>query len=42
MSSSFIYNGTRTMYDRLGFDYDRPKGQFNCVMCTVQPPTEEG
>jgi len=37
MSSSFIYNGTRTMYDRLGFEYDRPKGQFNCVMCTVQP-----
>jgi len=38
MSSSFIYNGTRTMYDQLGFEYDRPKGQFNCVMCTVQPP----
>jgi GNAT superfamily N-acetyltransferase len=41
MSSSFIYNGTRTMYDRLGFDYDRPKGQFNCVMCTVQPPAPQ-
>ena len=39
MSSSFIYNGTRTMYDRLGFEYDRSKGQFNCVMCTVQPPS---
>lgn len=38
MSSSFIYNGTRTMYDRIGFEYDRPKGQGNCVMCTHQPP----
>jgi GNAT superfamily N-acetyltransferase len=41
MSSSFIYNGTRTMYDRLGFEYDRPKGQFNCVMCTLQAATTE-
>ncbi len=44
MSSSFIYNGTRTMYDRIGFEYDRPKGQGNCVMCThqaagLEPPT---
>lgn len=31
-SSSFLYNATRTMYDRLGFSYERPKGQRNCVM----------
>ena len=26
-NSSFLYNGTRTMYEREGFTYDRPKGQ---------------
>lgn len=38
MSSSFLYNGTRRLYERLGFDYDRPKGLKNCVMVkTVDP-----
>ncbi|WP_203568397.1 GNAT family protein [Aestuariimicrobium ganziense] len=32
ISSSFLYNATRTMYERLGFTYLRPKGQGNCVM----------
>ncbi|GAA2122891.1 GNAT family N-acetyltransferase [Nocardioides bigeumensis] len=32
VSASFIYNGTRRMYERVGFTYVRPKGQFNCVM----------
>lgn len=32
VSSNFLYNGTRTMYERVGFTYDRPKGQGNCVM----------
>ena len=32
MSSSFIYNGTRRLYERLGFTYDRSKGLKNCVM----------
>lgn len=32
MSSSFLYNGTRGLYERLGFTYDRPKGLKNCVM----------
>jgi GNAT superfamily N-acetyltransferase len=31
-SSSFLYNATRTMYEREGFIYLRPKGQGNCVM----------
>ena len=31
-SSSFLYNGTRTLYEREGFTYLRPKGQGNCVM----------
>ena len=33
-SSSFLYNATRTMYEGLGFTYERPKGQGNCVMTT--------
>lgn len=38
VSSSFLYNGTRTMYERVGFVYDRPKGLGNCVMRrTVEP-----
>jgi GNAT superfamily N-acetyltransferase len=31
-SASFLYNATRTMYERLGFTYQRPKGKGNCVM----------
>jgi len=31
-NSSFLYNGTRTMYEREGFTYDRSKGLGNCVM----------
>lgn len=38
MSSSFLYNGTRRLYERLGFTYDRPKGLKHCVMVrTVDP-----
>lgn len=36
-SASFLYNATRTMYEQLGFDYQRPKGKGNCVMTTVVP-----
>jgi hypothetical protein len=32
MSSSFLYNGTRKMYEEAGFRYERSKGQKNCVM----------
>ena len=28
----FLYNATRSMYERLGFTYQRPKGQGSCVM----------
>lgn len=38
MSSSFLYNGTRRLYERLGFRYDRPKGLKNCVMVKVVEP----
>jgi GNAT superfamily N-acetyltransferase len=37
-NSSFLYNGTRTLYDREGFSYDRPKGQGNCVMVRKVAP----
>ncbi|GIG23584.1 N-acetyltransferase [Cellulomonas chitinilytica] len=38
VSSSFLYNVTRTAYEELGFTYDRPKGQGNCVMVTEVAP----
>ena len=36
-SSSFLYNATRTMYEELGFEYQRPKGKGNCVMTSTVP-----
>lgn len=38
-NSSFLYNGTRRMYEREGFAYDRPKGQVNCVMVREVAPS---
>jgi hypothetical protein len=38
-NSSFLYNGTRTMYELEGFTYDRPKGQGNCVMVREVAPS---
>ena len=38
-NSSFLYNGTRTVYERAGFTYDRPKGQGNCVMVRTVAPS---
>ena len=38
-SASFLYNATRTMYQRLGFSYEHSKGKGNCVMAqSSQPP----
>jgi len=34
-SASFLYNGTRQMFEDAGFTYDRPKGKNNCVMSTT-------
>ena len=39
ISSSFLYNATRTVYERLGFTYERPKGKGNCVMSLTVPPS---
>ncbi|THF86555.1 GNAT family N-acetyltransferase [Deinococcus sp. KSM4-11] len=35
VSASFLYNGTRHLYERAGFTYVRPKGKGNCVMSRV-------
>jgi GNAT superfamily N-acetyltransferase len=41
-NSSFLYNGTRAMYEREGFTYDRPKGLGNCVMVRDVAPSRQG
>ena len=38
VSASFLYNTTRTTYERCGFVYDRPKGEKNTVMVTTVAP----
>jgi GNAT superfamily N-acetyltransferase len=38
INPSFLYNGTRHMYEEAGFSYDRAKGKNHCVMTmTVEP-----
>ncbi|PRY54011.1 hypothetical protein BCF74_12625 [Knoellia remsis] len=32
---SVLYSGTRALFERAGFTYDRPKGTKNCVMTRV-------
>lgn len=32
VSSSFLYNATRGMFDRAGFTYEHSKGKNNCIM----------
>ena len=39
VSSSFLYNGSRTMLERAGFSYDRPKGKNHCIMRRVVAPS---
>ena len=41
-NSSFLDNGTRTMYEREGFRYDRPKGLGNCVMVREVASSDRG
>ncbi len=31
-SASYLYNGTRTLFEGAGFRYERPLGKKNCVM----------
>ena len=37
ISASFLYNGTRGMFEKAGFDYERPKGKNHCVMRQTVP-----
>jgi GNAT superfamily N-acetyltransferase len=39
MSSSFLYNGTRSLFEKAGFAYERPKGKSHCVMRKTVSPT---
>jgi hypothetical protein len=39
VTASFLYNGTRSMFERAGFTYSRPKGLKHCVMTTTVAPT---
>jgi len=38
MRSQFLYSATRTLFEQLGFAYERPKGKGNCVMRTTVAP----
>lgn len=37
ISASFLYNGTRSLFEHAGFDYERPKGKNHCVMTKTVP-----
>jgi GNAT superfamily N-acetyltransferase len=41
VSASFLYNGTRSLFEQAGFIYDRPKGMKNCVMSKTVLPGEQ-
>jgi hypothetical protein len=42
-SGSFLYNGTRSLFEQAGFRYERSKGKNHCVMRrTVSSPPEPG
>jgi len=32
VSATFLYNGTRGLFEKAGFEYERPKGANHCVM----------
>jgi hypothetical protein len=38
-SASFLYNGTRSLFEHSGFAYERPKGKNHCVMRRRIAPT---
>ena len=37
-NASFLYNGTRSLFEQAGFDYERPKGKNHCFMRAVIAP----
>ena len=38
ITASFLYSATRSLFEQVGFDYDRPKGKNHCVMSTTVAP----
>lgn len=38
VTASFLYNGTRSLFEQAGFSYVRPKGKNHCVMTTTIAP----
>lgn len=40
-SASFLYNGTRSLFERAGFSYERPVGKNHCVMRKTVPSSEQ-
>jgi GNAT superfamily N-acetyltransferase len=38
VSASFLYSGTRSLFEQAGFTYECPKGKNHCVMRRVVPP----
>jgi GNAT superfamily N-acetyltransferase len=38
ISASFLYNGTRSLFEQAGFMYERPKGKNHCVMSISVAP----
>lgn len=36
-AGSLLYDGTRSMFEKAGFGYERPKGKNNCVMRKIVP-----
>ena len=38
VSASFLYNGTRSLFEKAGFSYERPKGKQHCVVRTTVLP----
>ena len=40
ISAKFLYSATRSLFEEAGFDYDRPKGKFNCVMRRSVSPVD--
>ena len=39
VSASFLYNGTRRLFEQAGFTYERPKGKNHCVMTITIAPS---
>ena len=38
-NASFLYNGTRSLFEQAGFAYERPKGKNHCVVRAMIAPS---